>query len=240
LGSKRIAFFADEIVVQNFGSRMAELRRDPLVQRWVIISDKRGKRPSDFKRTPSTKEKEDIKPGPCAFCPGFEEGTGPETFAVREGGEPNASDWRVRVIVNKFPAVSQDFACGSAVGEGTVFGECRLPAFGSHEVVIETPNHDTPFVDLPVSHICDEKREKSSRVSWTLTDSNKDPQKKEASRSMHRRREHCDCCKRRVFLSLLPAENSPLETSACVSWMLFMDLFVSLDISCASSDAWRS
>lgn len=57
---------------------------------------------------------------------------------------------------------------------------------------------------------------------------------------MHRRREHCDCCKRRVFLSLLPAENSPLETSACVSWMLFMDLFVSLDISCVSSDAWRS
>jgi UDPglucose--hexose-1-phosphate uridylyltransferase len=134
---------------------MSELRRDPLVQRWVIISDKRGKRPSDFKRTQSTKEEENIKHGPCAFCPGFEEGTGPETFAVREGGEPNASDWRVRVIVNKFPAVSQDFACGSAVGEGTVFGECRLPAFGSHEVVIETPNHDTPLVDLPVSHICD-------------------------------------------------------------------------------------
>ncbi|KAH8956585.1 hypothetical protein BDL97_07G047900 [Sphagnum fallax] len=149
---------------------MAELRRDPLVQRWVIISDKRGKRPSDFKRTPSSKE-EDIKQGPCAFCPGFEEGTGPETFAVREGGEPNASDWRVRVIVNKFPAVSQDFPCGSVVGEGTVFGECRLPAFGSHEVVIETPNHDTPFVDLPVSHICDVLKAYQERMKFFRKDS---------------------------------------------------------------------
>ncbi|KAH9552781.1 hypothetical protein CY35_09G084200 [Sphagnum magellanicum] len=132
---------------------MAELRKDPLVQRWVIISDKRGKRPSDFKAAKST---EDVRPGPCAFCPGYEEGTGPETFAMRDGGEANASDWRVRVIVNKFPAVAPDFPCAdSAVGEGTVFGECRLPGFGSHEVVIETPDHDTPFVDLPVPHICD-------------------------------------------------------------------------------------
>jgi hypothetical protein len=149
---------------------MAELRRDPLVQRWVIISDKRGKRPSDFKRTPSSKE-EEVKQGPCAFCPGFEEGTGPETFAVREGGEPNASDWRVRVIVNKFPAVSQDFPCGSVVGEGTVFGECRLPAFGSHEVVIETPSHDTPFVDLPVSHICDVLKAYQERMKFFRKDS---------------------------------------------------------------------
>jgi UDPglucose--hexose-1-phosphate uridylyltransferase len=135
---------------------MAELRKDPLVQRWVIISDKRGKRPSDFKAAKST---EDVRPGPCAFCPGYEEGTGPETFAMRDGGEANASDWRVRVIVNKFPAVTSDFPCAdSAFGEGTVFGECRLPGFGSHEVVIETPDHDTPFVDLPVPHICDVRR----------------------------------------------------------------------------------
>ncbi|HDH00225.1 MAG TPA: galactose-1-phosphate uridylyltransferase, partial [Nitrospirae bacterium] len=44
---------------------MPELRRDPIVGRWVIIATERGKRPSDFKmRVPAKKA------GFCAFCNG--------------------------------------------------------------------------------------------------------------------------------------------------------------------------
>ncbi len=31
---------------------MSELRKDPIVDRWVIIAAERGRRPSDFEPTP--------------------------------------------------------------------------------------------------------------------------------------------------------------------------------------------
>jgi galactose-1-phosphate uridylyltransferase len=43
-----------------------ELRKDPIVGRWVIISTDRAKRPADFVREPVTK-----KGGFCPFCAGL-------------------------------------------------------------------------------------------------------------------------------------------------------------------------
>ena len=56
---------------------MPELRRDPIVGRWVIISTERGKRPSDFGQIQPPR-----KSGFCPFCPGNESKTPPEVFAV--------------------------------------------------------------------------------------------------------------------------------------------------------------
>ena len=42
---------------------MPELRRDPVVGRWVIIATERSRRPSDFTAAPRPR-----KGGPCAFC----------------------------------------------------------------------------------------------------------------------------------------------------------------------------
>lgn len=133
---------------------MAELRHDQLRQRWITISDKRGKRPSDFELSPSQRI-DKPNPGPCAFCHGFELVNGHETFAIRDGDQDDAPDWRVRVIVNKYPAVSMDFSELQPTGEGTVYDECRLPGFGSHEVVIETPNHNLTIPELPAPHIAE-------------------------------------------------------------------------------------
>ncbi len=58
---------------------MPELRKDPIVGRWVIIATERGKRPSDFGRIESPR-----KGGFCPFCPGNESKTPPEVFAMRE------------------------------------------------------------------------------------------------------------------------------------------------------------
>ena len=52
---------------------MTELRRDPVIGRWVIISTERGKRPSDFGQ--------EVETGVgkfCPFCPGNEDKTPPE------------------------------------------------------------------------------------------------------------------------------------------------------------------
>ena len=55
---------------------MPELRKDPVVGRWVIISTDRAKRPSDFLRTKVTQ-----KGGFCPLCPGNETKTPSEVLA---------------------------------------------------------------------------------------------------------------------------------------------------------------
>ena len=85
---------------------MPELRKDPIVGRWVIISTDRAKRPTDFAR-----EQFKIKGGFCPFCYGNEDKTPPEIQAYRpnhNGGPVPQRDtpgWTVRVVPNKFPAL---------------------------------------------------------------------------------------------------------------------------------------
>ena len=82
---------------------MPELRKDPIVGRWVIISTDRAKRPTDFVR-----EAVKIKGGFCPFCYGNESKTPPEILAYRpsNNGNPPQKDspgWTIRVVPNKFP-----------------------------------------------------------------------------------------------------------------------------------------
>ncbi len=113
---------------------MPELRRDPVVGRWVIISTERGKRPSDFGAPVASK-----RSGFCPFCPGHEEKTPPEVYAVREnGGPPNGPGWRVRVVSNKFPALQIEGDLNRRA-EGMYD---KMNGVGAHEVIIESPDHD--------------------------------------------------------------------------------------------------
>jgi len=78
-----------------------DLRKDPIVGRWVIIAKSRAKRPSDFTSTPRLHSGEF-----CPFCEGNEDKTPSEILAYRnKGGEANREGWRVRVVPNKFPAL---------------------------------------------------------------------------------------------------------------------------------------
>lgn len=126
---------------------MPELRKDPIIGRWVIIATERGKRPSDF-----ISETEKPREGFCSLCPGNEAKTPPEVYALRpEGSAPNTPGWRLRVVTNKFPAL---------IAEGEV-EEIKTGVFdwmsgvGDHEVVIETPQHHTRLSDLSVEEVTD-------------------------------------------------------------------------------------
>ena len=80
---------------------MPELRKDPIVGRWVIISTERGKRPTSFKLS----ERPAVVGGFCPLCVGNEDKTPPEVYAVRpDGSKPNTPGWTLRVVSNKFPA----------------------------------------------------------------------------------------------------------------------------------------
>ncbi len=125
---------------------MPELRKDPIVGRWVIISTERGKRPSDF--PPPTKMKETKS---CPFCPGNEAMTPPEVYALRgnSSATANSPGWDLRVISNKYPALKIE---GDLNREGEGMFD-RMNGIGAHEVVIETPNHQQDLVDLTVDQI---------------------------------------------------------------------------------------
>ena len=81
---------------------MPELRKDPIVGRWVIIAHERAKRPHDFK----SDVLQQVEGGLCPFCEGQEHDTPGEVFSVREPGSvPNGPGWSLRVVPNKYPAV---------------------------------------------------------------------------------------------------------------------------------------
>jgi len=124
---------------------MPELRKDPIIGRWVIIATERGKRPSDF-----VNEVETIKGGFCPLCPGNEDKTPPEIYVIRpENSKPNTPGWTLRVVKNKFPALVSDQKL-ERVRKG-VFE--RMSGVGDHEVVIETPRHNAKLSDLQVEEM---------------------------------------------------------------------------------------
>jgi UDPglucose--hexose-1-phosphate uridylyltransferase len=124
---------------------MHELRKDPIIGRWVIIASDRAGRPTDFvidRQMPSG--------GSCPFCYGSEDKTPPEVLAYRApGGAPDAPGWRVRVVPNKYPALRIEGLLGRrAAGMYDL-----MNAVGAHEVVIESPDHETQLADFAPQQI---------------------------------------------------------------------------------------
>jgi len=120
-----------------------ELRKDYLLDRWVIISSSRGKRPHELIRnTAQTSE------GVCFFCPGNENLTPNEIFRLPDG----KGGWKVRVIPNKFAATDKS---GKYKIETHNTYYTFSDAFGDHEIVVETPDHKKQLADLSIKEIKD-------------------------------------------------------------------------------------
>ena len=124
---------------------MPELRKDPVIGRWIIIATERSKRPTDFAIPHEPK-----KGGFCPFCPGNEDKTPPEISACREPGtKPNTQGWQLRVVNNKFPALHDS---GKLIKSGDGVYD-KMAGIGTHEVIIETPNHDSSIATLPIDKV---------------------------------------------------------------------------------------
>jgi UDPglucose--hexose-1-phosphate uridylyltransferase len=110
----------------------AELRHDLLRDEWVIIADKRAKRPQDFV---VDDEKEKYDPDNDVFADPEKSGQEKDTLIYRnEDGE-----WTTRVIPNKFPTVEiggED----KDLSEGPYHA---MQANGYHEVLITRDGHRT-------------------------------------------------------------------------------------------------
>jgi len=123
---------------------MAELRREPVERRWVIITTNPPRGPADYVPYKPPYQLQEPKE-PCPFCAGREGMTPPEVFSVGEGGER----WSVRVVPNKFPFfhIEGEF---DRRAEGMYD---TMEAVGAHEIVVEAPEHDQSFATMDARHI---------------------------------------------------------------------------------------
>lgn len=151
-----------------------EIRIDQLTGLRTILAPGRAERPDSFSaRATEPKGSEN-----CPFCEGREERTPPELYATRPGGgEPDTPGWTTRVVPNLYPALG-DPSRGSFVAQETTkepqvgggadagafasagdpllatkrAGEPDLfssrPAEGSHEVLVNSPEHVTAMAKL--------------------------------------------------------------------------------------------
>ncbi|BCM89993.1 galactose-1-phosphate uridylyltransferase [Abditibacteriota bacterium] len=112
---------------------MPELRKDPILDRWVIIATERSRRPNDFGSQNAASA-----PTASVFSPGNESKTPAEVFQIgRDASAPkDTSGWRVRVVPNKFPALSTEGDLDSRASG--MFD--LMNGVGAHEVVIEHPD----------------------------------------------------------------------------------------------------
>lgn len=128
---------------------MSELRQDITTGEWVIMAEDRAKRPNQNQEqrssTPSSKN--------CPFCPGKEEETPKEIHALRSKGKANSPGWQVRVFSNKYPALHSNITLIENYMKLTHELYPQTQGFGFHEVIVETPNHDSRFADLSAKEI---------------------------------------------------------------------------------------
>ncbi len=108
---------------------MPEYVLEPTKQEIVVVAAKRAKRPTVFGKGVAA----------CPFCPGSEHTTPPTTFAL-----PAKGKWQVRCFRNGFPILD---AKAKFVTPSMWFS-WKSPAFGEHEVIVETSQHGTLFQNL--------------------------------------------------------------------------------------------
>ncbi len=120
---------------------MPELRRDPIVGRWVIIATERAHRPQQLAKKPDAPA-----PGLCPFCPGQEGMTPREVHAAGRpaSAQANSPGWKVRVVPNRFPALMIE---GDLERQAEGIYD-RMNGIGAHEVIIETQDHGKDLGDL--------------------------------------------------------------------------------------------
>jgi UDPglucose--hexose-1-phosphate uridylyltransferase len=130
---------------------MPELRRDPLLNRWVIIAPERARRPQHL--ASSDVAVKSIDPASDPFAEGNEHCTTPEIYAIRpEGGEANGPGWRLRVVPNKYPALQVEEEWQEPLAAGL---RDHVNAVGAHEVLIETPRSAEQLADLSTERIAE-------------------------------------------------------------------------------------
>ncbi len=136
---------------------MGELRKDYVIDRYVIIASDREKRPNEFASQKNKETKDEI----CYFCPGNENTTPSEIYRFPEGQK----EWQIRVFPNKFAAVKPE-GRSDIKTDNNFFS--YSDAYGYHEVIVETPNHNETLSDLTEEKIANVFKVIKKRISVNM------------------------------------------------------------------------
>ena len=142
---------------------MPELRKDPVLSRWVIIAKERGNRPQFYEEPPPRPS----DPKFCPFCPGKEHMTPPELYSIRKtNGDNGVAGWSLRVVPNKFPVLRIE---GAMERRGVGMYD-QMNGIGAHEVVIETDDHFKLLHEHSSEHIFEVFKAYRERMTDLLRD----------------------------------------------------------------------
>ena len=117
---------------------MHELRKDPLLNRWVAVMSV-SKSPGDYPVHP-----ENTADGSCLLCSGREKEAPPEIEVAREGNK-----WWARVIPNFEPILHVE----GDLGRRGVGMYDRMNSVGANEIIIESPDHNKLPEDIGIEQI---------------------------------------------------------------------------------------
>jgi UDPglucose--hexose-1-phosphate uridylyltransferase len=121
---------------------MSELRRDPIVGRWVVIDPECGKSTKNFFENKGSKITDQST---CPFCEGHEGMTPSEILAYRPPETlRDKPGWWIRVFANRTPVLHIE---GNLRRQGVGMFD-MMNGIGAHEIIVETPEHDKGFAEL--------------------------------------------------------------------------------------------
>jgi UDPglucose--hexose-1-phosphate uridylyltransferase len=128
-----------------------EIRKDYLLNRWVVIAIERSRRPTDFIRQKIESKTQKT----CPLCAGNEDLTPPavllyfnENDKIRKDvdrKEQRRKNWLIRVVPNLFPAFSYP---KKNICKEDKNNENFINAIGHHEVLVESPNHSENLASM--------------------------------------------------------------------------------------------
>lgn len=125
---------------------MNEIRQNKATKQWVIYAPARRKRPQDFQERHNERKNLPVLDKECPFCPGNEHML---SEILMEMPQRFQNSWQTRVILNKFPALTND-------GDTSRFSQglyLVMPGYGQHEVIIETPEHNRDIAQLSITEV---------------------------------------------------------------------------------------
>ena len=172
---------------RNSALTAPEIRIDQLTGLRVVLAPGRAERPDAF--SPTIAESNPDAAEKCPFCEGREDRTPPEVWADRPGGGgADTPGWRVRSVPNLYPVLgggSGDTDSGGFSSSADPLADSRRtaevglfgsqPADGSHEVIVNTPRHETSMAalsaeELEVAVEGGSKKESNQVRSYSLGD----------------------------------------------------------------------
>lgn len=146
---------------------MADLRKDYVLDKFVVVPSTADHSYSEIKINSSDNEQ-------CPYCPGNESMTEPALLAlvVKDGmlqrlsdsEDSTVDDWSVRVFQNKSPIVTTDSL--ATYSEKPLYSE---PAYGYHQIVVASPVHTQSLTQMPVEQWTNVLVVIQDRMRWLYT-----------------------------------------------------------------------